>query len=202
MLLSDAEAGICLTSAGEAPTPTPRNPSGAGNLYPPVSVRPPRPSDNDHNWAYTQSRTDENVGGRVPRPPCGRGTRSRLPRVGRSTVGSRAECVTAPARCWSGATATHACRRRASSRPTDFRARTMDDNRNGFPPIEGDRLIALATGVLMAWLGMNAPRAERCLRRIAGLMETRPVDLALYLVDLAEAEAAAVSWTGGDDLEM
>jgi hypothetical protein len=52
----------------------------------------------------------------------------------------------------------------------------MDDNHNGFPPSEGDRLIAVATGILMAWLGMNAPRAEKCLRRTAALMETRPVD--------------------------
>ncbi|WP_140744080.1 ANTAR domain-containing protein [Pedococcus bigeumensis] len=68
----------------------------------------------------------------------------------------------------------------------------MNDNRNGSAVSEGDRLIAMATGVLMAWLGMNAPRAEKCLRRIAALMETRPADLALYLVDLAEKEAAAV----------
>ena len=75
----------------------------------------------------------------------------------------------------------------------------MDDNHNGFPPSEGDRLIAVASGILMAWLGMNAPRAEKCLRRTAALMETRPVDFATYLVSLAESEAtAARSPHGGD----
>lgn len=64
----------------------------------------------------------------------------------------------------------------------------MDDN--GTPLSEGDRLIGIATGVLMAWLGTNAVRAEAGLRRMAELMETRVEDVAKYLVGMAEQDAA------------
>jgi hypothetical protein len=65
----------------------------------------------------------------------------------------------------------------------------MDDNRNGTPLTEGERLVGIATGVLMAWLGTNAVQAESRLRGMAESMEMQVEDVAKYLIGLAEHEA-------------